>query len=195
TRRSARSTSVERWRQRAQRRNRPPGAQRRARAAPDRPLREPAVTDERVQAAIRNWAARFIANGIDYTDFRRTTAAVEHWDEWLPAWTETAEVHRTLAEDAHAGGHVRSAGEAYVRAAVSYHFSKFVWVLDPELHRRNTESAVRCLYAAHTRLEPTAERVEATVEGGSVVANLRRPAGDGPAPLVVLIPGLDSTKE
>jgi dipeptidyl aminopeptidase/acylaminoacyl peptidase len=69
-------------------------------------------------------------------------------------------------------------------------------VLDPALNRRNTEAAVQALYDAHQMLDPTAERVQAPLpDGGAVVANLRRPAGDAPAPLVVLIPGLDSTKE
>ena len=165
------------------------------------------MADERVQAAIRNWAGRFIANGIDYNDFARTTAAIERWDQWLERWTETAEVHVALAEAAAAAGRERSAGEAYAQAAVTYHFSKFVWVLDAERNRANTEAAIRCLYAAHARLDPTAERVEAAMDGGTVVGNLRRPAGAAtsggpderargrPCPLVVLIPGLDSTKE
>jgi dipeptidyl aminopeptidase/acylaminoacyl peptidase len=154
------------------------------------------VADERVQAAIRNWAGRFIANGIDYNDFARTTGAVSRWDEWLDAWTATAEVHVELARQALEQGHPRTAGEAYVRAAVSYHFSKFVWVLDPALNRRNTEAAVQSLYRAHELLDPTAERIEAPLgDGGGVVANLRRPVADAPVPLVVLIPGLDSTKE
>ena len=130
------------------------------------------MADERVQAAIRHWAARFIANGIDYNDFVRTTAAIDRWDEWLPAWTATAETHLALAEQARARGAERSAGEAYLRAAVSYHFSKFVWVVDPERNRRNTEAAVRALYAAHERLDPTAQRIEAT----GAVATLRLPA-------------------
>lgn len=154
------------------------------------------MADERVAAAIRNWAGRFIVNGIDYNDFARTTAAVSRWDEWLEAWTATAETHVALARRALEQGHRRSAGEAYVKAAVTYHFSKFVWVLDPALHRRNTEAAVRSLASAHELLDPTAERIEAQLTGGGrVVANLRRPAGAAPAPLVVLIPGLDSTKE
>jgi 2,6-dihydroxypseudooxynicotine hydrolase len=154
------------------------------------------VADERVQAAIRNWAGRFIANGIDYNDFARTTAAVGRWDDWLDRWTETAEVHLRLAEQARDAGHFRTAGEAFARAAVTYHFSKFVWVLDPARNRANTEAAMRCLYAAHALLDPTAERVEATMAGGVVAANLRRPrSAPAPAPLVVLIPGLDSTKE
>jgi pimeloyl-ACP methyl ester carboxylesterase len=158
-----------------------------------------AAADERVQAAIGNWAGRFIANGIDYNDFVRTTAAVTRWEDWLARWTETAEVHLRLAESARAAGHVRSAGEAFARAAVTYHFSKFVWVLDPALNRANTRAAIRCLYAAHALLDPTAERVEADMEGGVVAANLRRPRRShrarGRVPLVVLIPGLDSTKE
>ena len=34
------------------------------------------MADERVEAAIRHWAGRFIANGIDYNDFVRTTASI-----------------------------------------------------------------------------------------------------------------------
>ncbi|HWD85891.1 MAG TPA: alpha/beta hydrolase [Solirubrobacteraceae bacterium] len=153
------------------------------------------MTDERVGAAIRNWAGRLIANGIDYNDFIRTTAAIPAWEDWLEAWTTTAEMHIGLAEAALERDAPLSAGQAYLRASVSYHFSKFVWVLDPELNRRNTLAAVSALYAAHGLLEPEAERIEAAIEGGMVVANLRHPSGGKPAPLVVLIPGLDSTKE
>ncbi len=158
------------------------------------------VADERVQAAIRHWAGRFIANGVDYNDFVRTTAAVASWEDWLDAWTATAEVHMGLAESALARGRRRSAGEAYLHAAVSYHFSKFVWVLDTERNRANTRAAARALYGAHECLDPGAERIEAPLDGASVVANLRLPAEAqsgraDPAPLVVLIPGLDSTKE
>jgi dienelactone hydrolase len=153
------------------------------------------MADARVQDAVRHWAGRFIANGIDYNDFVRTTAAVSAWDGWLDAWTNTAEMHIALAEAALDRDAPLSAGEAYLRAAVSYHFSKFVWVVDPELNRRNTLAAVEALYAAHRLLDASAERIEAPIDGGRVVANLRRPSGTMPVPLVVLIPGLDSTKE
>jgi 2,6-dihydroxypseudooxynicotine hydrolase len=107
-------------------------------------------------------------------------------------------MHVALAEAALDHDAPLTAGQAYLRAAVSYHFSKFVWVVDPELNRRNTLAAVEALYAAHRLLDPGAERIEAAIDGGRVVANLRRPPGTGragPVPLVVLIPGLDSTKE
>jgi 2,6-dihydroxypseudooxynicotine hydrolase len=157
-----------------------------------------AVPDARVQAAIDNWGPRLIANGVDYNDFVRTTTSISRWDQWLEAWSATADQHRELALQARANGHDRSAGEAFLRAAVSYHFSKFVWVLDRGRNRAATEAAVRAMYDAHALLDPTAQRIEAPIDGGVVVGNLRRPAGPaGPdtAPLVILIPGLDSTKE
>src|SRR5438105_669735 len=117
------------------------------------------MADARVQTAIDNWGSRLIANGVDYNDFVRTTGSISRWDEWLDAWIATAEVHRGLAQQALDGGHQRTAGEAFVRAAVSFHFAKFVWVLDPEQNRRATEMAVRSLYDAHALLDPTAERI------------------------------------
>jgi 2,6-dihydroxypseudooxynicotine hydrolase len=157
------------------------------------------MADQRVDAAVRHWAARFIANGIDYNDFVRTTASISRWEDWLDAWTATADAHAELARAALERGYRQTAGEAFARAAVTYHFSKFVWVLDPDRSRRNTEAAVSCLYAAHAILDPGAERIEAPLGDAVVVANLRRPPGVSggrrPFPLVVLIPGLDSTKE
>ena len=154
------------------------------------------MPDARVQAAIANWGPRLIANGIDYNDFVRVTATLEHWDDWLEAWCAAAEVHRSLAVEARARGHARSAGEAFARAAVCFHFAKFVWVIDPERNQLATVNAVAALREAHALLDPTAERIVAPLDGATVVANLRRPTITGPAvPLVVLIPGLDSTKE
>ncbi len=153
------------------------------------------VPDARVQAAIDNWGPRLIASGVDHNEFVRTTSAIRRWAQWLDAWTATAEAHEVLASSARSEGHLRTAGEAFLRAALGYHFAKFVWVLDSERNRRATEASVRALYSALALLDPTAERIEAPLAGATVVGNLRRPAADRPPPLVILIPGLDSTKE
>jgi pimeloyl-ACP methyl ester carboxylesterase len=153
------------------------------------------VPDPRVQAAISNWAPRFVSQGVDFNDFQRTTAGLERWEEWLGAWVATGELHQGLAEEAEAAGNARTAGEAWVRAALCYHFAKFVWLVDLDRHREATERAKAALYAAHRHLDPAAERVEIPFEDGTLVGNLRRPTGSATAPLVLLLPGLDSTKE
>jgi dienelactone hydrolase len=153
------------------------------------------MPDARVEAAIAHWAPRFLMGGVDYNDFQRTTGRVETWDEWLDAWCESAEEHLALAREAEEAGHAVTAGDAYLRAAVSYHFGKFVWVVDADRHREATELSIAALYDAHRLLDPTAERIETPFDGAKLAANLRRPAGIERPPLVVIIAGLDSTKE
>jgi dipeptidyl aminopeptidase/acylaminoacyl peptidase len=153
------------------------------------------MPDARVQAAIANWAPRFTSQGVDYNDFLRTTQEVERWDEWLDAWSATGDGHAELAREAEAHQRWLSAGEAWVRAALCYHFAKFVWMVDMDKYRATADKAVSSLYAAHKHLDPSAERLQIPADGMTMAGNLRRPTGADRPPLVILLPGLDSTKE
>jgi pimeloyl-ACP methyl ester carboxylesterase len=153
------------------------------------------MPDAKVEAAIKNWAPRFTSQGVDYNDFVRTTSGLEHWEDWLDAWCATGDMHAELAREAKARRRSQTAGEAWVRAALSYHFAKFVWMVDMDKYRAAADKAVSSLYAAHKNLDPTAERIEMELEGNLMVGNLRRQADNPHAPLVILLPGLDSTKE
>jgi 2,6-dihydroxypseudooxynicotine hydrolase len=100
-----------------------------------------------------------------------------------------------LARDAEAAGRSVTAGDAWLRAAVAYHFAKFVWVLDEARVRPVHQRSVDALYAAHRRLGNAVERIDVPLDGAAMVGNLRRPDGAARPPLVILVPGLDSTKE
>ena len=153
------------------------------------------MPDERVAAAIAHWAPRFVTNGVDMNDFQTVTGSVEVWEEWLPAWRANGDMHAELAREAEEVGRTRTAGEAWNRAALSYHFGKFVWMLDLDRYRENTFLAVEALRNAHRHLDPSAERLEIPYEGIAMAANLRRPEDAERPALVLLLPGLDSTKE
>ena len=90
-----------------------------------------------------------------------------------------------------------TAGDAWLRAAVAYHFGKFVWVLDagPRAARWPTWRSRRCTRrTARSTRRPSGSRRRSTT--ASVVGNLRRPAHAERPPLVlIVIAGLDSTKE
>jgi dienelactone hydrolase len=150
------------------------------------------VPDARVQAAVDHWAPRFVQAGVDYNDFVATTAGVERWEDWHAAWCRNGDMHAGLAREARSR---LTAGEAWSRATVAYHFAKFVWMVDPVLSREAADNAVAAMAKTHEYLDPSAERIEVPLDGGRVVGNLRRPKGDERPPLVLLIPGLDSTKE
>jgi dienelactone hydrolase len=148
-----------------------------------------------VASAIAHWKPRFTANGVAPSDFERITATLGRWDEWCRAWTEAASVHEELGREALGAGRPRSAGVHLSQAAVYFHFAKFVFVDDLDQMRAAHMSAVRCLNDALPHLDPPGERHEIPFEGSALVGVLRRPARDGAWPAVVLIPGLDSTKE
>jgi dienelactone hydrolase len=153
------------------------------------------VPDARVLAAIEHWAPRFVQAGVDYNDFVATTAGLERWEDWHSAWYRNGDMHARMAEEAASNGRRLTAGEAWARATVGYHFAKFVWMVDPQLSRAAADMAVAAMGKTHEFLDPDAEGVEVPFDGGRVVGNLRRPAEDGRPPLVLLVPGLDSTKE
>jgi 2,6-dihydroxypseudooxynicotine hydrolase len=153
------------------------------------------VADSRVESAISHWAPRFIANGVDYSDFRRVTAEIDSWDGWCERWCQAAAVHEDLGREALRHGCGRSAGAHLARAAVYFHFGKFMFVQAPQEMRAAHQRAVRCLQDALPHLDPPGERVEIPFEGTGLAAILRRPAGPGPHPVVIMIPGLDSAKE
>jgi pimeloyl-ACP methyl ester carboxylesterase len=153
------------------------------------------MPDARVQSAIDHWAPRFVQAGMDYSDFVRTSAGVERWEDWLDAFAALGDMHAARAREAGVAGRHVTEGEAWLHAAVAYHFARFVWVLDAGRARAVADRAVDALYAAHHALGARAERLEVAVDGGVVIGNLRRPAGIAKPPLILLIPGLDSTKE
>ncbi|HET8606761.1 MAG TPA: alpha/beta fold hydrolase [Gaiellaceae bacterium] len=153
------------------------------------------VPDERVQAAVAHWAPRFVTQGVDPNDFARVTATVRSWDEWLPAWVADGHRHARLAQEAEEQGRTLTAGEAWNRAALAYHFAKFVWLVDMDLYHEALRLSVAALQNAHRLLDPTAERLEIPCGELVMAATLRRPDGVSRAPLALLLPGLDSTKE
>src|SRR5258708_39845 len=153
------------------------------------------MADSRVAAAVSHWAPRFVANGIDYSDFVRVTSAIESWDSWCEQWCAAGAVHEQLGRDALAAGRQRSAGAHLSQAAAYYHFAKFMFVHDIDQMRAAHLMAVRCAGDALPFLDPPGERVEIPFDGATIAAVLRRPGGPGPHPAVVMIPGLDSAKE
>jgi 2,6-dihydroxypseudooxynicotine hydrolase len=151
--------------------------------------------DDRVSSAIAHWGPRFTTNGVTVSDFERVTAGVTRWADWCAAWSEMAGRHEALGRRALDEGRLVSAGQHLSQAAVYYHFGKFVFVEDYAQMRAAHQSAVRCADDALPHLSRPGRKVEIPFEGARLFGVLRLPTGAGPHPVVVLLPGLDSTKE
>ena len=149
----------------------------------------------RVQLAAHHWRPRFVANGIDVNDFENVLARTSEWADWGPNWRDAGTVHEQLGHDAEQRDRVVSATAAYQRAAWCYHLGKFLWFEDPLLHAHLRDRAVAVYARALAHLDPPAERLEIPFEGHVIPSHLRRPSDADRPPLVLIVPGLDSSKE
>jgi 2,6-dihydroxypseudooxynicotine hydrolase len=148
-----------------------------------------------MEVALTHWAPRFIANGVDANDLRDLASAIGRWDEWCAAWSARAAQHEALGRAAAAAGYTLSAGEHLTRAALYFHFAKFLFMHDRPAMRRAHARAVECRRDALPWLQPPGERIELPYLDGRLAGILRRPAGAARPPVVLMAMGLDSAKE
>src|SRR5580658_2205996 len=156
---------------------------------------QPDSKDDRVTAANAHWAARFIANGTSYSDFQATMARITVWDDWCREWGRTARYYERLAEAAEAAGRNMTAGGAWRRAALCWHWGKFVFVDDLDQQRAAHDRTVACFRRGAATLSPPAEPVRVPYQGTALAAYLRVPANRTRPPIMIMMPGLDSVKE
>jgi 2,6-dihydroxypseudooxynicotine hydrolase len=170
------------------------------------------VADATVTHVIETWEPRMIVQGIDYNDFVATSARIHTWDDWCREWCVTAAMHEEMAQQAEARGEMISAAEAYFLASMAYHFGCNNFTHDLDQYIPAHEKKVACYAKAAPYLEPPAERHEVPFDDLRMPAYLRRPSfdrlnglhrrprlrgtsgGERP-PVVVIISGLESTKE
>lgn len=153
------------------------------------------MSDPRVKSAISHWAPRFVSNGVALTDFEEVTASIAAWDDWCRAWSERAGLHEQMGREALTRKKFLSAGEHLNRAAVYYHFGKFLFVHDIPQMRAAHMKAVECKTLALPHVRPPGERVEIPYEGKKLYGILRKPAGIERPPVMMMTMGLDSAKE
>lgn len=160
--------------------------------AADSPAGKP---DPRVAGAAAHWGYRFTSNGTDYGDFTATLARITRWADWCREWGVTATHYEQLAEAAEGAGQRQTAVGAWQRAALAWHWGKFVFVDDPVQQRAAHDRAVACFRKAAPVLTPPAILVEVPYGTTTLPAYLRLPETVQAAPAVIMVPGLDSTKE
>jgi dipeptidyl aminopeptidase/acylaminoacyl peptidase len=153
------------------------------------------TTDTRVTSAIHHWAPRFVAQGVNLSDFEDVTSSLKSWDDWCAAWSARGAVHEKLGRDALAAKKHVTAAEHLQRAGVYYHFGKFLFVQDLAQMKAAHMKAIECRNLALPYLKPKGERVEMPYEGKWLAGILRKPDGVEKPPVLVFACGLDSCKE
>jgi dipeptidyl aminopeptidase/acylaminoacyl peptidase len=153
------------------------------------------IEDSKIREALFHWQPRFLANGVDYNDLQRIIGSMSGWDDWCRTWSAVGAEHAEYAEKALADGRLVTAGQAFQRAAVYYHFGQMIFYTDKAQKFAAHSRQVALYQKAAPLLHPPAERLEIPFGETSMPGYLRLPKGIGPHSCVILVCGTDSVKE
>jgi dipeptidyl aminopeptidase/acylaminoacyl peptidase len=151
--------------------------------------------DPQVQEVLDIWAARFLHGQIELGDLTATIGRIDNWSDWGPEWMKTARIHEKLGEQALDEGRRISAVGHFVAAARCYHLSYFISVDDENAHALGLAKMMECHDRVLPYMEPAVEKIAIPFPEADLAGLLSIPPGDGPYPIVIFLPGLDSTKE
>lgn len=152
-------------------------------------------SDGIVERVLEVWTPRFLRAGILMEDLNAAAQRIRTWDDWAARWIELAEEHEELADRWLDRGDELSAVEGLQRASLYYHVGAFVFFRDRDLHEHGYRKMVQSYDRSIPLTAGAIEKVRFPFEGTSLVGLLSVPSGVPSPPVVILIPGLDSTKE
>ncbi|MCL6521925.1 MAG: alpha/beta fold hydrolase [Firmicutes bacterium] len=150
---------------------------------------------QEVEQILGNWTPRFLADGCDAADLERILEEIRSGSPWSLAWSRMGEHYEGLAAEMAARGFPLARTSYLLRASAYYHFAQFMIFDDLELRWQLHRRSVACMESALPTMQPPGRKVRIPYDGITLPAILRLPPGDPPHPAVVLLPGLDSSKE
>jgi 2,6-dihydroxypseudooxynicotine hydrolase len=151
--------------------------------------------DDRLEAMYRRFTWRILSNYVTPWEFERLKGQITDYEQWCSRWSAHAARHVTRGDEALAAGHTVTAGDAYLRGALAYHWASFVFTQDEAQFRAALEAMAAAWAKAAPLLSPPMEILAVPFAGLTLPGYLRLPAGVHQPPVVVLLPGADSGKE
>ncbi len=152
-------------------------------------------SDRQVDLIFSHFTPRYIATGVDPNDLQRLIARIESWADWCRIWSDEAAKHEVLAQDALAKNRPATASEAWLRAAIMYHYGKHLFGAKPDEFAIAQAHMLRCYQLAAPGLRFPPQRLVIPYRDDFIYGHLRLPERAGPSPVAIILPGLDACKE
>ncbi len=151
--------------------------------------------DIRLASMYRRFTWRILSNYVTAWEFEQLKARITDYEQWCAAWSEHAAAHVARGDEALAEGHAVTAGDAYLRGALAYHWASFVFTHQQGQFRAAQAAMAAALAKAAPLVSPPMELLTVPFEGLELTGYLRIPDGIARPPIVLLLPGADSAKE
>jgi 2,6-dihydroxypseudooxynicotine hydrolase len=143
----------------------------------------------------RRFTWRILSNYVSPWEFERNREQITDYEQWCAVWSQTAAGHVARGEHALQAGHRLTAGDAFLRAGLCFHWANFMFTHDQEQLRAAFDGMADAWRRASPNVAPEMELLEVGFEGVALPGYLRRPADVARPPLMVAFPGADSNKE
>jgi dienelactone hydrolase len=151
--------------------------------------------DGRLESMYRRFTWRILSNYVTPWEFEQLKAQISDYERWCAAWSAHAAAHVARGDDALAAGHTVTAGDAYLRGALAYHWASFVFTHDHAQFRAAQAAMTAAWAKAGPLLSPPMEILAVPFGDLTLPGYLRLPTGIHRPPVVLLLPGADSAKE
>ncbi len=144
------------------------------------------------------WTAstyRLLAEGLPYRDISDVKARTNKFDDWCRCWSDLGKEAESLGDVALANGFTTTAAAEFRRASLAYFFGQFHFWHDPESKRVAYSDCVRTFRRAGGLIDIPLVEIDIPFRGITMPGFLRLPKGATKPPCVLLLDGLDTTKE
>ena len=142
-----------------------------------------------------NVSDRFLAEGAIYRELRDLKNRIRRYDEWPVAWMEVAHATKERAERLLQMQNVQTAADDLRRAAIYYFFSQFLLWDDYESKKEIYGQCFRTFRIASKYFDAPQVPIEIPYGNIAMSGYLRLPPDTHRPPCVLLLNGLDTTKE
>lgn len=138
---------------------------------------------------------RFLAEGAIYRELRDLRAEIKRFDDWRAAWAQVARATEERAEHLLKFNNIQSAADDFRRASIYYFFAQFLLWEDHAGKKATYSDCVRTFRLASKYLDVPQQPIEIPFAGIIMPGYLRLPPEVLRPPCVLLLNGLDTTKE
>lgn len=153
------------------------------------------MADRDVEVTFERFTWRFLSQYVTAWELDRLRDEIQTWEQWFDAWERASRRHADIAEAASAAGNRQTAAFAHIRAALFLHWATFLYGHDQRRFVDGMKAMNGHWERAASLLDPPMELFEVEFEGALLPGYLMRPPGARRPPIVLLVPGGDSTKE
>lgn len=153
------------------------------------------MSDNTITEMMESNKGRMVADGLHAADIDEIIERCSSWDDWYQVLTDIGDRYEQLGEKSISTKSKISAGELLWRASICYHYAQFYMFENPALREAGQKKKVELYERAAPLFFPPAERMTVSLDNFSIPGYLRLPRGVNNPKCVILIGGLESTKE